>query len=256
MLLYGSGSSAFVIVFIAVVIWKGIALLLIVKDVELGQTLWKHKEAHGLKQWRSTFNCHGSKPCDSFSVGLCPLTSSELWKQHGFLTKLSIISTLSYDSQWWWWFTIHWKQVFGALQTAWKPGIGLFIQSHFWDILLHFGHNWDEVFACPSSSEEKEKSLRNKPRQEAPDSLPEKERCRFLFRCLFDCAGHPGFLGNGQPLPFGHPGTNSHFWVTSTLSSYYGANSILFKEFVFPISIWISTLGPKQSWRWSYHQKD
>ena len=153
------------------------------------------------------------------SVGLCPLTSSELWKQHGFLTKLSIISTLSYDSWWWWWFTIHWKQVFGALQTAWKPGIGLFIQSHFWDILLHFGHNWDEVFACPSSSEEKEKSLRDKPRQEAPDSLPEKERCRFLFRCLFDCAGHPGLLGNGQPLPCGLPGSNSSFWVTSTLSS-------------------------------------
>ena len=47
MLLYGSGSSAFVIVFIAVVILKGIALILIVKDVELGQTLRKHKESHG-----------------------------------------------------------------------------------------------------------------------------------------------------------------------------------------------------------------
>ena len=60
MLIYGRGSSAFVIVFIAVVILKGIALILIVKDVELGQTLRKHKESHGLKPWQFTFSCHGS----------------------------------------------------------------------------------------------------------------------------------------------------------------------------------------------------
>ena len=56
-------------------------------------------------------------PC--WLVGFRPATSAELWKQHGFLTKLSVIWTPNYGSQWWGWFSIHWKQVLWNLQTTW-----------------------------------------------------------------------------------------------------------------------------------------
>ena len=40
-------------------VWNHGDLLLIVKDVELGQTQKQLKESHGLQPWRPAFNCKG-----------------------------------------------------------------------------------------------------------------------------------------------------------------------------------------------------
>ena len=68
-------------------------LLLIVKYVELGQTLKIHKESHGLEPWRSAFNC---KRCGTWFRHCRNMNNHMVWN-HGDLLLIVIDVELGSD---------------------------------------------------------------------------------------------------------------------------------------------------------------